>query len=146
MNNVKTLLDKFANDTTITISNDKINQNKRNAMKRAFMEALHQDIVEALGDLAAVQVYRTADGVALSIDNEKVGMIPIVIDGMIKNLDYNAADEEDAYLEAQRIAAQKAEEAAALKAEKIRRSAEARAAKLAQKALERGEKGMVAGS
>lgn len=143
MNKMKELLEVFANDTSITQSNDKINQNKRNAMKRGFVEALYCDVKEALKELESVQVYRTSDGIALSIDNERVGMIPIVLDGMIKNLDYNAADEEDAYVEAQRAAAIKAEEAAALKARKIEESARARAAKLAQKELERGK---VAGS
>lgn len=143
MNKMKELLEVFANDTSITQSNDKINQNKRNTMKRGFVEALYCDVKEALKELESVQVYRTSDGIALSIDNERVGMIPIVLDGMIKNLDYNAADEEDAYVEAQRAAAIKAEEAAALKARKIEESARARAAKLAQKELERGK---VAGS
>lgn len=143
MNKMKELLEVFANDTSITQSNDKINQNKRNTMKRGFVEALYCDVKEALKELESVQVYRTSDGIALSIDNERVGMIPIVLDGMIKNLDYNAADEEDAYVEAQRAAAIKAEEAAALKARKIEESTRARAAKLAQKELERGK---VAGS
>ena len=114
-------------------------------MKRGFVEALYCDVKEALKELESVQVYRTSDGIALSIDNERVGMIPIVLDGMIKNLDYNAADEEDAYVEAQRAAAIKAEEAAALKARKIEESARARAAKLAQKELERGKGGGLLG-
>ena len=136
-------INEMANDNNLTASNNKITQNLRNPYKVKFIDAMEGLLRDMLADEGNVEVYRTKDGVVLMLDNDKIGMIPITISPMIKDLDYDPLFEEENYLADQRAKAAKKAEAEALKAERIRKAQEARARKLAEKEARKAE--LVAG-
>ena len=139
MNQLIETINGMAADQTLTANNNKITQNLRNPYKLKFIDALEAVLREGLADVAAVEVYRTKDGVVLMVDNDRVGMIPITISPMIKDLDYDPVFEEEAYLADQKAKAAKKAEADALKAERLRKIAEARARKLAEREMRKSE-------
>lgn len=132
-------INEMANDNNLTASNNKITQNLRNPYKVKFIDAMEVMLREMLAEEDRVDVYRTKDGVVLMVDNDKIGMIPITISPMIKDLDYDPIFEEENYLAEQRAKAAKKAEAEALKAERIRKTQEARARKLAEKEARKAE-------
>lgn len=132
-------INEMANDNNLTASNNKITQNLRNPYKVKFIDAMEVMLREMLVEEDRVDVYRTKDGVVLMVDNDKIGMIPITISPMIKDLDYDPIFEEENYLAEQRAKAAKKAEAEALKAERIRKTQEARARKLAEKEARKAE-------
>lgn len=121
-----------------------LQQTQRNLSKSELMEALYHSLVE-VGDEYGFEVYNTADGVILEVENENVmkkvnrlkdkseqdifGYISIEFNLKIKNLDYDAQLEEELYVA--EIAARAAEKAKkeASKKRKIQDDAEARAVK-----------------
>lgn len=139
MNKLIETINEMANDNGLTCSNNKITQNLRNPYKVKFIDAIEVVLRDMLADEERVEVYRTKDGVVLMVDNDKIGMIPITISPMIKDLDYDPIFEEEAYLADQKAKAAKKAEAEALKAERIRKTAEARARKLAEKEARKAE-------
>lgn len=139
MNQLIETINGMAADQTLTANNNKITQNLRNPYKLKFIDALEAVLREGLADVEAVEVYRTKDGVVLMVDNDRVGMIPITISPMIKDLDYDPVFEEEAYLADQKAKAAKKAEADALKAERLRKIAEARARKLAEREMRKSE-------
>lgn len=139
MNQLIETINGMAADQTLTANNNKITQNLRNPYKLKFIDALEAILREGLADVEAVEVYRTKDGVVLMVDNDRVGMIPITISPMIKDLDYDPVFEEEAYLADQKAKAAKKAEADALKAERLRKIAEARARKLAEREMRKSE-------
>ena len=139
MNQLIEAINVMAGDSTLTANNNKITQNLRNPYKLKFIDALEAVLREGLADVEAVEVYRTKDGVVLMVDNDRVGMIPITISPMIKDLDYDPVFEEEAYLADQKAKAAKKAEADALKAERLRKIAEARARKLAEREMRKSE-------
>ena len=93
-----------------TVRNGKINQLERNAFKADFVSALAQDL-----ESAGLTVGSVDKGFAVLVDNDELGSIAIVLDGVVKGLDYDFEDEVNA--EALRQA-EKAEKLAKLKAKK----------------------------
>lgn len=109
--------------TTVFALNEKkeLKQNVRNAFRSDFMEALKNGLVE-LGFDAKM----TEDGIGITIPNDELGYIPVVVSATVKDLDYSVDDENDAYLE--KLEA---------KAEAERVKAEAKAKAIAQKEAEK---------
>jgi len=93
-----------------TVRNGKINQLERNAFKSDFVNALAQDLESAGLTVGAVD-----KGFAVLVDNDELGSIAVVIDGVVKGLDYDFDDEVNAEAVRQ---AEKAEKAEKLKAKK----------------------------
>lgn len=139
MNKLIETINEMANDSNLTCSNNKITQNLRNPYKVKFIDAIENVLREMLADEGAVEVYRTKDGVVLMVDNDRIGMIPITISPMIKDLDYDPVFEEEAYMADQKAKAAKKAEAEAAKAERVRKTMEARARKLAEKEARKAE-------
>jgi hypothetical protein len=92
------------------VSNGKINQLERNALKADFVNALALDLANA-----GLVVGSVEKGFAVLMDNDVLGSLSIVIDGVVKGLDYDFDYEVDA--EAVRLA-EKADKAVKAKAKK----------------------------
>lgn len=92
------------------VSNGKINQLERNAFKADFVNALALDLSNA-----GLVVGNVEKGFAVLIDNDQLGGLSIVLDGVVKGLDYDFDYEVDA--EALRVA-EKADKASKAKANK----------------------------
>lgn len=92
------------------VSNGKINQLERNAFKAEFVNALALDLADA-----GLVVGNVEKGFAVLVDNDDLGSLSIVIDGVVKGLDYDFDFEvsEQAVREAE-----KAEKASKAKAKK----------------------------
>lgn len=137
MENVKSfLLNSVANADLKTTNGSKlkIEQRTRNALKKDFTDILVQSLKTALeSDL--ITVVRTEKGIGISIDNEKIGYIPIEINAMFKDLEIDIMDMGEEYQEKLKSKAEKAEKAKIEKAKKIERSKAERLAKA--KALEK---------
>ena len=93
-----------------TVRNGKINQLERNAFKSDFVNALAQDLESAGLTVGAVD-----KGFAILVDNDELGSIAVVLDGVVKGLDYDFDGEVNAEVARQ---AEKAEKAEKLKAKK----------------------------
>ena len=92
------------------VSNDKINQLERNAFKSAFINALMLDL-----NYAGFEVGLVDKGLAVLVDNDELGPLTVVIDGVVKGLDYDFDGEvQDAMI----AAAEKADKASKVKASK----------------------------
>lgn len=136
MAELRTELERIANDDGIATSTKTIEQKQRNTIKRNITEILLNMLKEELGeDNQLLQIYRTKDGILVGIDNEKVGIITVEFKASIKSLDIDPAEEEEAYLEDMAQKAEKAKNAQRLKEQKIARQAEERALKAKIKAL-----------
>ena len=66
------------------VSNGKINQLERNAFKADFVNALALDLADA-----GLVVGNVEKGFAVLVDNDHLGSMSIVIDGVVKGLDYD---------------------------------------------------------
>ena len=73
------------------ITNDKIKQTERNALKKDFLDVLLETLSEN-----GLTVARTNDGIVLTIPSKKDD-IYVAIDGVVKNLDYDLDFEIDEY-------------------------------------------------
>ena len=92
------------------VSNDKINQLERNAFKSAFINALMLDF-----NYAGFEVGLVDKGLAVLVDNDELGPLTVVIDGVVKGLDYDFDGEvQDAMI----ASAEKADKAAKALAKK----------------------------
>ena len=90
------------------VTNDKLNQVERNEFKSAIVDALASDLAEA-----GLDVGRVDGGVAFLVENDKLGAVTIVVDGVVKGLDYDFDFEMEDFAKAQ---AEKAERLAKRKA------------------------------
>ena len=66
------------------VSNGKINQLERNAFKSEFVNALALDLADA-----GLVVGNVEKGFAVLVDNDHLGSLSIVLDGVVKGLDYD---------------------------------------------------------
>lgn len=116
MNNIAKVLGSYKN-YKFKVSNGKINQLERNALKSAFVDALAKDLADAGLIVGSVE-----KGFAVLIDNDELGSLSIVLDGVVKGLDYDF----DAEIEAETLrVAEKADKAAKAKADKASKVATA---------------------
>jgi vacuolar-type H+-ATPase subunit I/STV1 len=117
---MKKLLEKIANDNTLISVNDKLKQTQGRAIKaelnRAMTELLSKELASDL-----VNVLSVSNGVGVSIDNEKVGMISFEVVMIIKDLEYDLEQEHEDFENELRAKAQAKAEAEKAKAEKIAR-------------------------
>lgn len=95
-------------DKNFNVVNDKINQLERNALKADIVKALSEDLIEA-----GLSVARVDGGIAFLVENDHVGAVSIVIDGVVKSLDYDFEFEAEDFANVQ---AEKAEALAKRKA------------------------------
>ncbi|MCF7806409.1 MAG: hypothetical protein K9M13_02035 [Simkaniaceae bacterium] len=120
-----------------------LQQTQRNKMKAQLMEGLYKGFQEVGGEYG-FDVYMTSDGVIFEVKNQDVlkkvnrmkdkqheediqGYISLEFNVKIKNLDYDAEVEEEAYLAAIEEAKKKEAEKEIQKRQKIQRDAEMRA-------------------
>ena len=121
---------------------ENIHQTQRNEIGAMLREALSLDLAEIFPITDACDqpiAYVTADGAILEIPNESVkdkvsnpdgsGAISVEFSVSVKSLDYNAANESDAYQVVRAEKAAKAQAKAEEKARKMARDAAARAKK-----------------
>jgi hypothetical protein len=117
---MKKLLEKIANDNTLISVNDKLKQTQGRAIKaelnRAMTELLSKELASDL-----VNVLSVSNGVGVSIDNEKVGMISFEVVIVVKDLEYDLEQEHEDFENELRAKAQAKAEAEKAKAEKIAR-------------------------
>ena len=113
MENIAKVLGSYKTKS-FKITNGKINQLERNAFKSAFVNALAKDL-----EIAGLTVGSVDKGFAVLVDNNELGSLSIVIDGVVKGLDYdfNFEVSEEAIRQAD-----KAEKAAKAKARKAARA------------------------
>ena len=131
MTNLFNVLHTIANDAVAT-SGDKIEQKAARAIKERITAALYDALASMEDDV--IKVVRTRTGVAIAIDNEGAGMIPVEFGAVVKNLDFDIYDEADAYQEYldDKAAAEAAK--AKAKAEKIAKAKAAKEARARAKA------------
>lgn len=116
----------MAQNNELSTSGNSIEQKQRNAIKRSLTEALRDILRETIGDNLELALYQTKDGLMIGIDNAKVGIIPVEVKIVVKNLDVDPADEEDAYLEHLEEQAEKKRRMEATKLAKMERQARER--------------------
>lgn len=137
MKNLLTLIDEIKTrplSISVTAKGEQVQQTQRNKLKSELMAAILADLKEGYE-----YVYSSADGILIEIANDSVadnlqseegsGAITVALDLKIKNLDTNAEQDSEAYLQdvAEKEAKKKAD--AEKKAAKIARDKAARAAK-----------------
>ena len=113
MENIAKVLGSYKTKS-FKVSNGKINQLERNAFKADFVNALAKDVEDAGLTVGAVD-----KGCAVLGDNNELGSLSMVIDGVVKGLDYdfNFEVSEEAIRQAD-----KAEKASKAKARKAARA------------------------
>jgi hypothetical protein len=131
MNKLQNYLTDLAN-SNVAVTNSKVEQKAARAIKESVMVALN----DALASIATdeIRVVRTADGVAVVVDNESAGFITIAVNAVVKDLNYDADFEAEDFNAKREAAKAKAEAQAAEKARKIARSKAEREAKAKAKA------------
>lgn len=83
MENIAKVLESYKTKS-FKIANGKINQLERNAFKSDFVNALAKDL-----EIAGLTVGSVDKGFAVLVDNDQVGSLSVVIDGVVKGLDYD---------------------------------------------------------
>ena len=131
MINLTNVLHTISNEA-IAVSNDKVEQKASRVIKERITAALF-DALKGIED-DVIKVVRTKTGVAIAIDNENAGMIPVEFNAVVKNLDFDIYDEADAYADYLEDKAAKAAAKAKAKEVKAAKDAEIRAAKARLKA------------
>ncbi len=135
MERIKQYLDDLANREDIKVTNSKIEQRTRNAIRNEFTTLL----VEVFNELVAtdsVIVVRTKEGLGIALDNRKVGFIPIVLKPVFKDTAEDILELADEYEQELADKKAKAEKAAREKAEKIAKQKALAEEKKRLKALE----------
>lgn len=131
---MKKLLEKIANDNTLISVNGKLKQTQGRAIKaelnQAMTELLSKELVSDL-----VNVLSVSNGVGVSIDNEKVGMISFEVVIVVKDLEYDLEQEHEDFENELQAKAQAKAEAEKAKAEKIARDKKKREEKALEKEL-----------
>lgn len=135
MERIRQYLDDLANREDIKVTNSKIEQRTRNAIRNEFTTLL----VEVFNELVAtdsVIVVRTKEGLGIALDNRKVGFIPIVLKPVFKDTAEDILELADEYEQELADKKAKAEKAAREKAEKIAKQKALAEEKKRLKALE----------
>lgn len=135
MERIKQYLDNLANREDIKVTNSKIEQRTRNAIRNEFTTLL----VEVFNELVAtdsVIVVRTKEGLGIALDNRKVGFIPIVLKPVFKDTAEDILELADEYEQELADKKAKAEKAAKEKAAKIAKQKALAEEKKRLKALE----------
>ena len=133
---MKKLLEKIANDNSFTSVNGKLKQTQGRAMKAELNQAMTELLSKELtNDL--VNVLSVSNGVGVSIDNEKVGMISFEVCIVVKDLEYDLEQEHEDFENELQTKAQEKAEAEKAKAEKIARDKKKREEKALEKELAR---------
>jgi hypothetical protein len=131
---MKKLLEKIANDNSLISVNRKLKQTQGRAIKaelnRAMTELLTKELASDL-----VNVLSVSNGVGVSIDNEKVGMISFEVVIVVKDLEYDLEQEHEDFENELKAKAQAKAEAEKAKAEKIARDKKKREEKALEKEL-----------
>ena len=131
---MKKLLEKIANDNSLIGVNGKLKQTQGRAIKaelnRAMTELLSKELASDL-----VNVLSVSNGVGVSIDNEKVGMISFEVVIVVKDLEYDLEQEHEDFVNELQAKAQAKAEAEKAKAEKIARDKKKREEKALEKEL-----------
>lgn len=131
---MKKLLEKIANDNTLISVNGKLKQTQGRAIKaelnRAMTELLSKELASDL-----VNVLSVSNGVGVSIDNEKVGMISFEVVIVVKDLEYDLEQEHEDFVNELQAKAKAKAEAEKAKAEKIARDKKKREEKALEKKL-----------
>ena len=113
MENIAKVLSAYKGKT-FKVSNGKINQLERNAFKSDFVSALAKDL-----ESAGLTVGSVDKGFAVLVENDDLGSLSIVLDGVVKGLDYDFDAEINAEAIRQAEKADKAAKAKAAKASKV---------------------------
>ena len=131
---MKKLLEKIANDNSLISVNGKLKQTQGRAIKaelnRAMTELLSKELASDL-----VNVLSVSNGVGVSIDNEKVGMISFEVVIVVKDLEYDLEQEHENFENELQAKAKAKAEAEKAKAEKIARDKKKREEKALEKKL-----------
>jgi len=131
---MKKLLEKIANDNSLISVNGKLKQTQGRAIKaelnRAMTELLSKELASDL-----VNVLSISNGVGVSIDNEKVGMISFEVCIVVKDLEFDLEQEHEDFENELQAKAQAKAEAEKAKAEKIARDKKKREEKALEKKL-----------
>lgn len=124
----------FIKDLKLQVSNGKIKQTQRNAMRKQTMENILTVLKEK-----GYEADFTNDGIAIRAFNEEYGEIDFILDLTAKDLSYDYDTEADCYRVEQARKQAEAEEKARIKAEKIKRDMEARRLKAEAQAKQDNE-------
>lgn len=111
----------------------KINQTQRNALSTELKDYLAQFLKVFESD--SVNIERVKNGVAISVDNDKLGFVSMELNIVIKDLDYDIIGESENYQFELNEKMEKAKALAKAKADKIKADKEKRLAKLKEKEL-----------
>ena len=93
-NTKKFLKEVYTRDLKVT-PKGAINQTQRNNLKNELLDNLIEDLSKGLG----VDVVRLDKGIALNIQHEQEGALPITLDIVFKNITYDIDNESQAYQE-----------------------------------------------
>jgi hypothetical protein len=129
LSELKQVLVDCANDTSVTGTEKRMNQNDRNRFKRTIKTAFMGVLATLFDDVDEVDVFENEKGIALRLDNESIGYITIAIDPMIKDLDYDPAEEATNFVLKQQMNEEKRKASEIAKAKKIEQDAILRAKK-----------------
>ena len=129
LSELKQVLVDCANDTNVTGTEKRMNQNDRNRFKRTIKTAFMGVLATLFDDVDEVDVFENEKGIALRLDNESIGYITIAIDPMIKDLDYDPAEEATNFVLKQQMNEEKRKASEIAKAKKIEQDAILRAKK-----------------
>lgn len=131
---MKKLLEKIANDNSLISVNGKLKQTQGRAIKaelnRAMTELLSKELASDL-----INVLSVSNGVGVSIDNEKVGMISFEVVIVVKDLEYDLEQQHEDFENELQAKAKAKAEAEKAKAEKIARDKKKREEKALEKQL-----------
>lgn len=94
--------------------NGDLKQNVRNAFKADVMQALKDLLAEA-----GVQVSQVKEGLAVEFENDELGSVVVVFDGVVKGKDFDVLDAVEDFENHLKEKAEKALKAEALKAQKL---------------------------
>jgi hypothetical protein len=130
---MKKLLEKIANDNSLISVNGKLKQTQGRAIKAELNRAMTELLSKEASDL--VNVLSVSNGVGVSIDNEKVGMISFEVVVIVKDLEYDLEQEHEDFENELQAKAQAKAEAEKAKAEKIARDKKKREEKALEKKL-----------
>jgi hypothetical protein len=98
---------------SLKVSNEKINQTQRNALKAEFMTSLVEMFKEQ-----GIELYRTSNGLVLKIEGKEHDL-HFEIDAVVKGLDFDLIASVDEYNELVQTRTEKANELAQKKAKRI---------------------------
>lgn len=131
---IKEKLEQIANDKTLQESDGKIKQDQRNLIRKELLDIVAKELSEKLAN-DKINVDRVQKGVVITLDNEKVGIIPIMIDLKFLGLDYDVVADIEDYEIKLREKAKAEQEKAKAKAEKIKADQQRRQQKLLEQQM-----------